>query len=104
MLKHRISFRALSSFFSCLFYFYLFSLNGVGVFVSSRFFISGPNLSFGPVRKTISFCLGGSNKVLNRPALRLPRRVRERVVGGLFLRFLEAFFGSKVFFFFIRNA
>jgi hypothetical protein len=34
----------------------------------------------------------------------LPRRVRERILGGLFLRFLEAFFGSKVLFFFIRNA
>ena len=34
----------------------------------------------------------------------LPRRVRERVLGGLFLRFLESFFGSKVLFFFIRDA
>jgi hypothetical protein len=36
--------------------------------------------------------------------LGLPRRVRERVLGGLFLRFLESFFGSKVLFFFVRNS
>jgi hypothetical protein len=29
--------------------------------------------------------------------------VRERVLGGLFLRFLEVFLGSKVFFFFVRS-
>jgi hypothetical protein len=34
----------------------------------------------------------------------LPRRIKERLFGGLFLRFLESFFGAQVFFFFVRNA
>jgi hypothetical protein len=33
----------------------------------------------------------------------LPRRIRERVLGGLLLRFLESLLGSKVFFFFVRS-
>lgn len=34
----------------------------------------------------------------------LPRRIRERVLGGLFLRFLEFLFGGQIFFFFVRNS
>jgi hypothetical protein len=32
-----------------------------------------------------------------------PRKIKERIFGDLFLRFFESFFGSKVFFFFVRN-
>lgn len=104
MLKRQAGLKNLSLFFSSLFYFYLFSFGQRGLFVSSYFYTLNLGSSFWPTRAPIPAYLKEANKVLTRPTLRLPRRVRERIVGGLFLRFLEAFFGSKVFFFFVRNA
>lgn len=89
---------------SYLFYFYLFFFNQSAFAIPSQSLFSNFVPSFSRKQSSVFFYRGNLNKLAFKPTLKLPRRIRERVVGGLFLRFLEAFFGSKVFFFFIRNA